>query len=176
MPNSTDPAPFDVIIVLGAAQREDGSPGPAMDRRVRHAVTCLKIGLGNYLMFSGGITKSSVSECETMVSLASELGVQSNRIIPENQSSRTLENAAFCAKILREKNLSRCLLVTDGFHMPRALMTFRAFGVDVEPCPVSAPKTVYTLVSYLRERVARWVYPRRIKKYLEEFPEMTNER
>lgn len=176
MPNFPETAPFDVIVVLGAAQRQDGSPGPAMERRVRYGVKCLLEGRGNYLMLSGGVTTADVSECETMASLATELGAKPGEIIHENRASRTLENAAYCAKILRHKKLSRCLLVTDGFHMPRALMTFRAFGIQVEPAPVSASWSLYTVASYVRELVARQVYPKRIKAYLEIFPENSNER
>lgn len=150
----------------GAAQRADGLPGPALRRRVTEAVRQLQAGAAPLVLFSGGITRAAVPECETMARLARELGVDDSQILCEDRSRRTLDNADYCADLLAQRNLRRCLLVTDRFHMPRALMTFRAFGVQVEPAPVAAPWTVYTLLSYLRERVARWVYPRRIETRL----------
>ena len=167
----TEHTPYDVIIVLGAAQRDDGRPGPAMERRVKYGVDRLQKGLAPWLLLSGGATTSNTAECVTMAAMAADLGVDATQILQENQSTRTLENAAYCARVLRQRQMLRCLLVTDRFHMPRAIMTFRAFGVEVEPAPVIAPWSFYTVASYLRERVARHVYPKRIKAYLEQFPE-----
>ena len=137
-----------------------------MQRRVTEAVRQLHAGAAPLLLFSGGITRSSLPECESMAALAREQGVDDSQILCEDRSSRTLENADYCADFLLQRNLKRCLLVTDRFHMARALMTFRAFGVAVEPAPAAAPWTVYTLASYLRELVARRVYPRRIENHL----------
>jgi len=173
---SPEPTPYDVIIVLGAAQRDDGRPGPAMQRRVTEAVRQLRAGAAPLVLFSGGLTRATVPECESMAELARALGVDDSQILCEDRSSRTLENADYCADLLAQRDLRRCLLVTDGFHMARALMTFRAFGVRVEPAPVTAPWTVYTLASYLREAAARRLYPKRIETHLKRKAEASHAR
>lgn len=155
----------DVIIVLGAAQKPDGAPGPAMERRVRRGVELYHEGKAPRLLMSGGITAFREPESQTMAALASEMGVNPDHVLQENRSRRTLDNAHFCAKILKTRGFRRCILVTDDFHMARALTTFQSFGVAPESYPVRTGWTFYTAVSYVRELVARSVNSRRIHAY-----------
>ena len=159
---------FDVIIVLGAAQNPDGTAGPAMARRVRHGVRCHAEGMASVVLMAGGRTTSKIPECETMAELAQSEGLPSEGIYQEPFSTRTLENAIECQKIMIEKGWRTALLVTDGFHMPRSLYTFRAFGIDVTGNAVPFSPTPYTFVAILRETVARLFYPGTIKRYLAE--------
>jgi uncharacterized SAM-binding protein YcdF (DUF218 family) len=53
----------------------------------------------------------------------------------EDRSRTTAENAAYSAAILKPAGIKRVLLVTSAWHMPRALLAFRAAGLD----PVAAP-------------------------------------
>ena len=167
MPSLSEERTFDVIIVLGAAQNKDGSPGPAMERRVRHGVKLLQEGNGKCLLVSGGCTQLATPECETMAELAIELGATKAQLLLENKSKRTLENAACCLEIIAVKGFKKLLLVTDDFHMPRALATFQAFGLEVTPAPVPVSLTPITLISIARELIARLVYPGRVRQYLD---------
>jgi len=54
----------------------------------------------------------------------------------EEQSRNTWENAELGAAVLRRHGVRRVLLVTDRPHMTRALMCFRAQGLDVEVAPL----------------------------------------
>ncbi len=157
---------FDVIIVLGAAQRKDGSPGPAMVRRMNFALELMAQGVAPVLLLSGGPTSTDVAEAETMRQMALSQNLTDRQLLCELKSTTTLENAENCAALLKHHKRHRCLLVTDHFHMPRAIATFRAFGVDPEAAPVTVPLTGPGCVFYLRERLARLVYPWRIKKHL----------
>lgn len=159
---------YDVIVVLGAAQNRDGSPGPAMERRVRHGAQCLKAGKAPYILMSGGCTKTSVPESQTMAEIALQEGVPMHVIVQENHSTRTIENAIECQRVMRERGWSRALLVTDTFHMPRALQSFRALDLDVTPEPNSVPVSLSTALSYSREWVARALYAQIIRRYLTE--------
>ncbi len=53
----------------------------------------------------------------------------------ETQSRNTAENAERSAAILRAAGVKRVLLVTQAFHMPRAVRLFRAAGLEVVPAP-----------------------------------------
>lgn len=53
----------------------------------------------------------------------------------EPKSRNTAENATESAKLLRAAGVTRILLVTDATHMPRAVRSFSATGLDVVPAP-----------------------------------------
>jgi uncharacterized SAM-binding protein YcdF (DUF218 family) len=81
--------------------------------------------------------------------LASLVGedIAKDRLIYENQSMTTYQNAVFSKLTIAPKPGERWLLITSAIHMPRAMGAFRRVGFPVEPWPVmdrthSAWKTV----------------------------------
>lgn len=121
--------PYDVIVVLGAKPSPDGKGMPAMDRRVRHGVRLFHEGAANFLLMSGGRNGHSTPEAVLMRALAVEEGVPEGSIALESVSTRTLENAFFSKAVMEERGWTRALVVTDRFHLPRALFAFRCFGI-----------------------------------------------
>jgi uncharacterized SAM-binding protein YcdF (DUF218 family) len=72
--------------------------------------------------------------------LEDELGVSVAGL--EDRSSNTWENATMMEPLLREAGIDRVLLVTDAWHMPRAVDAFLRVGLDPVPAPtyfVGAP-------------------------------------
>lgn len=63
-------------------------------------------------------------------------GVPPERIIFENRSRTTYENATETYKLAAPKLEQRWLLVTSAWHMPRSIASFRAAGFNVEAYPV----------------------------------------
>ena len=61
--------------------------------------------------------------------LAVEHGVPEARIIIEDKATRTLENALYTARIMADRGWDRALVVSDPFHLPRALFLFRRLGI-----------------------------------------------
>ena len=53
----------------------------------------------------------------------------------ENKSKNTAENARYSWDILHAENISHILLVTDAWHMRRAVPVFEKQGFDVTPAP-----------------------------------------
>jgi uncharacterized SAM-binding protein YcdF (DUF218 family) len=64
------------------------------------------------------------------------LGVPPGRLIPEDRSRNTVENAVFSKELAAPKEGERWLLVTSAYHMPRAIGAFRRAGFEVEAYPV----------------------------------------
>ncbi|MEL6555323.1 MAG: YdcF family protein, partial [Cyanobacteria bacterium J06621_11] len=60
-------------------------------------------------------------------------------VVQERCSLSTAENAEFTAAILLHRGLSKIILVTDSLHMLRSLLTFKSFGFEVIPYPVTIP-------------------------------------
>jgi uncharacterized SAM-binding protein YcdF (DUF218 family) len=64
-----------------------------------------------------------------------DFGVPAEASLLENLSRTTRENASLTAALLKQRGISRILLVTSALHMERALHLFRATGLQVEPAP-----------------------------------------
>src|SRR5262245_4239060 len=124
------PTAYDVIVVLGAAVWPDGRPSPALQRRVLHAVDLLQRGAAAYLLVTGGVGKYPPAEAEVMQRLAVEQGIPTENMLCENQATSTFASALRCCDILRQRGWWRVLVVTDRYHLPRALFAFRSCGLS----------------------------------------------
>ncbi len=128
---------FDAIVVLGAAVGTGGGPSAALRRRVAEAVRRFEAGQAPVLLLSGGKGGSRPAEAEVMRDLALAAGVPEARLVLETDSRSTLENARCSARIMGARGWSKALVVTDAVHLPRALMAFRALGIDATGAPVT---------------------------------------
>jgi len=91
------------------------------------------------LVFSGGsgdILYEGTTEAVGAKWLFARLGIAPERLVLEDRSRNTAENAAFTRDLLRPEPGERWLVVTSAFHMPRAMGCFRAVGFEVIPWPV----------------------------------------
>ena len=88
------------------------------------------------LVLSGGSIPwlaGDSSEASAMAQFAGDLGVPAERIIEENKSLTTEENAQFTAKLLLPQHIQRIALVTSATHMRRAVLLFTQAGFEVVP-------------------------------------------
>lgn len=156
-----DGAPVTGIVVLGGAVEADTSIGrnqitvnEAGERGIALADLARRYPQAR-LVFSGGSGSNradAVSEAEIVSRFADTLGVPRNRLILEQQSRNTHENAVFSARMVQPKPGERWLLVTSAWHMPRSIGCFRKAGFDVTAYPVDYrtnwPRDAYRLASF----------------------------
>ncbi|TMJ04206.1 MAG: YdcF family protein [Alphaproteobacteria bacterium] len=91
------------------------------------------------IVFSGGsgrIIYDGVTEASLAARLFASFGIAKERIVLEDKSRDTDENARFTRELLQPKPGERWLLVTSAHHMPRSVGVFRAAGFAVEAYPV----------------------------------------
>lgn len=124
----------DVIIVLGAAVWPDG-PSPALRARVDRAVELYNDGRAGALIMSGGLGRWPPAEAEVMAATAVSRGVPESVIALEPDSTNTVENLSYSRDIMRECGWETAFLVSDPFHMKRALIIARDVGVEAYPAP-----------------------------------------
>lgn len=90
--------------------------------------------------FSGRVNPRGWNEAEITTRLFEQQGIDPAAVHFEARSRNTAENARFTAEMVQgavaEGEIRPWLLVTSAFHMPRAVATFRATGLDVLPYPV----------------------------------------
>jgi uncharacterized SAM-binding protein YcdF (DUF218 family) len=73
-------------------------------------------------------------------------------VLVEDQATSTFQSALYCSHIMQQHGWSTALVVTDRYHLPRALLTFRSLGIQALG---SAPPHS----RYSRWRWKRWYYP-----------------
>lgn len=134
----------DVIVVLGGGIADrapdlsgTGAPSDAMLARIVTAVRLQK-RLGVPVIVSGGNAfDGKAAEAPIARRILIDLGVPADRVIPEERSRDTRENAAYTAEIARRAGYRDPVLVTSAFHMRRAAMEFRRAGLAATPCPAA---------------------------------------
>ena len=90
-------------------------------------------------MFTGGsghIEQGRAQEATYARQLLIDMGIPAERMIFEDQSRTTAENARFTRDIVHPKPGETWALVTSAFHMPRSVGVFRKAGWPVLPWPV----------------------------------------
>jgi uncharacterized SAM-binding protein YcdF (DUF218 family) len=142
--NSARGAP-DGIVVLGGAfdttvapVRGEISLNEAAER-MTSAVELARRYPNVRIVFSGGsgqLVYGGGTEAALAARLFENLGVPAGRLITEDRSRDTDENAKFSKAIADPKPGERWLLVTSAHHMPRAIGAFRRAGFPVEAYPV----------------------------------------
>ncbi len=91
------------------------------------------------IVFSGGdahLLLASAAEADFVLPLWESFGIARDRVVLENRSRNTAENASFSKARAEPKSGERWLLVTSALHMPRAIGAFRRAAFPVEAYPV----------------------------------------
>lgn len=125
----------DAIIVLGAAQY-DGRPSPVLQDRLDHALDLYDAGLAERIVVTGGRRPGDrFTEATTGYNYLRQHGVPDDALLKEVQGSSTWESLAASARILRERNLTDVVLVTDGYHAYRVEAIAEDSGLDATVSP-----------------------------------------
>ncbi|MCL4455923.1 MAG: YdcF family protein [Nitrospirae bacterium] len=133
----------DVIILLGAgiygnAPDISGTGVPSEDMLVR-LVTVVRLQKRlniPVIVSSGAISKGEKTEASIGKRFMVDLGVPDNKVIKEEKSRDTIENAKYTAEICEKLGYKKPLLVTSAYHMKRSVMSFEKAGMKVIPFPV----------------------------------------
>lgn len=119
----------DTALVLGAGLRNDGTePSAFLYWRVETAVALYKAGKVERLLMSGGRTDAKHDEPRVMQRVAEQMGVPGRAIV---QDSLGLDTFDSCERAKRVYGVRSVTVVTQGYHLPRAVMSCRYIGLDV---------------------------------------------
>ena len=91
------------------------------------------------LIFSGGSGvpfHQALKESHFVGPVLESWGLEAGRVIYEDRSRNTTENAEFSRDIAHPIPGETWILITSAFHMPRAVGCFRRVGWNVVPYPV----------------------------------------
>lgn len=155
----------DAIVCLGAGMDPDGTLHAPSLRRAETCATLYLAGVAPQVHFSGGRNLSEgplterPSAADGMAAHAMSFGVPLSAITRETSSLSTLQNALFSQKALADT--TSIVIVTEGFHLPRAAASFYAMGSRGIHLAMSEPVRLNTdgspnLHILAREAVAVW--------------------
>lgn len=116
-----------LAIVFGAGLRRDGTPTPILRDRVETAASLYFSGRVEKLLMSGDNSVLNYNEPEAMRQYALSLGVPDEAIAMDYAGRRTYDTCYRAKTIFGVKS---ALLVTQKFHLPRALFLCNALGLD----------------------------------------------
>jgi uncharacterized SAM-binding protein YcdF (DUF218 family) len=152
----------DAIVVLGAAQY-NGRPSAIYRARLEHAVDLYDGGVAPLLVFTGGREEGDqFSEGGSGARWALEQGIPASAVLAEERSRTTYQNLAGAKRVLQRRapdgRRPRIVIVSDPFHMFRAVKQAADLGLDAYPSPtrtspLSASRVKLT-ESVLREDLA----------------------
>ena len=117
-----------VAIVFGARIYPDGRVSSMLGDRVETAVQLYHAGKVDKLLLSGDNRFEEYDEPGRMMDFALARGVPAEDIQPDYAGRRTYDT---CYRAREVFSLTSAVLVTQEFHLPRALFTCERLGLDV---------------------------------------------
>jgi uncharacterized SAM-binding protein YcdF (DUF218 family) len=140
------PGQVDVIVVLGGGVQPSDHflvSSAVTSSTLRRCISAVEVyrKCGEVpIVCCGGPTSlgySKLSEAEAMRDCLVSMQVPKERIILEQKSRNTRENAMYALEVLQRHSLKHAALITSARHMNRAVSCFRVVGLDVAPLPCS---------------------------------------
>ncbi|HEX7555491.1 MAG TPA: YdcF family protein, partial [Leptolinea sp.] len=132
------------IVVLGGGTESLQPPRTAVEvngagDRMIHAADLYHKGLAPLVLLSGGnitwMDATADSPASDMRQIMLKLGVSDADMILQTKSQNTYEDAYYSSAILKNKGITKILLVTSAMHMPRSVALFQKQGLEVIPSP-----------------------------------------
>ena len=118
------------IVVLGFQLHPDGSMAEELRGRCETALRCAEKYPKALIAVTGGGTawqNPNATEAGVMAAWLTEHGVDASRILVEDESRTTADNAVFTSALLRERHpeVKSLAIVTSDYHMPLGVLLFQ---------------------------------------------------
>lgn len=138
---------LDYIIVLGCQVKKE-RPSKALTERLDTALEYLEENPNTKAILSGGQgTGEDITEAECMRRYLENAGVDSSRLLMEDQSTTTAENLLYSQKYL-DTGSDTVGIVTNNFHVYRSIRIAKKAGY-VNVCGIAAPSRSVLQLHYL---------------------------
>ena len=142
LPENVPEAP--VALVLGAGLNRDGTVGVVLRDRVETAAALYYSGKVEKLLMSGDNSSQFYNEPGAMQNYALTLGIPEEDIVLDYAGRRTYDSCYRARAIFGVESL---IVVTQAFHLPRAIFLCNAFDIAVSG--VSADDANYNRRGYI---------------------------
>ena len=145
----------DVIIVLGAQVKADGTPSVALERRLTAALESYRADRQLIIVCGAQGGNEPRAEGDVMRDWLIEKGVPQEDVVAETASFNTRENLTYAKAIMEHRGLEQALVVTSDYHVARALALCRQVGISAVG-KGSPSKPEYFIKNHFREGLS-WI-------------------
>lgn len=142
--------PIEAIVVLGSLV-EDGQPLPVVKERLDTAVNLYEKGLSRRIIVSGHGGIEPTSEVQVMKNYLMEQGIPSYRIFIDHDGQSTYRSMLSLKEVF---NLENVIIVSQKYHLPRAIFLGRQNGIEAYGYPAVQQKKT-SAYQQVREYFAR---------------------
>lgn len=154
----TPDAGYDCILILGAGVHEDGTPSFMLRDRLERGLELYEAGVSEKIIVSGDHGTKGYDEVNVMKNYLIDAGVPSEDIFMDHAGFSTYESIYRAREIFC---VQRIVIVTQKYHLYRALYISDAFEIDAVGVPAAEVRYYGQLYRDAREILARakdWVY------------------
>ncbi len=124
---AADVPKHEVAIVFGAGVYPDGTPTPFLESRLFAAITLFKTGKARVLLVSGDNRTTHYDEPTAMKKFVVAHEVPARAVVEDYAGYDTYDT---CYRAHNIFGVNSAILVTHGYHLPRALLTCNDLGVN----------------------------------------------
>ena len=151
--DADDVPPTDVAIVLGAGLQPDGTPSTYLRGRLEAARELYTQGTVKVILVSGDSSREGYDEPTAMRDWLVGHGVPSDRVVLDYAGFDTHDT---CVRAHDVFGVTSAVVITQDFHLPRALFSCSEAGVAVVGLEVSSASAepFMTILYRLREAPA----------------------
>ncbi len=116
----------DVAIVFGAGVYQDGTPTPFLESRLLAGIKLYDAGKARVLVMSGDNRTTHYNEPAAMKRYAVTHGVPARAVVLDYAGYDTYDT---CYRVHNLFGVDSAILVTHGYHLPRAMLTCNSLGI-----------------------------------------------
>lgn len=131
-------APQVLIVIFGAAVRADGQPSAALARRIDYGLAAARGDPSAQVLCSGAAGRVGPSEASVMAERLAAGGIARRRLILDEASRDTLQSVVAALRLITRGGYARCVVCSDGYHLPRIRLLLAAVGVPTKGAPIRA--------------------------------------
>jgi vancomycin permeability regulator SanA len=150
---------YDAGVILGAAVWSGDRPSPVLRERINTGYDLLDNGTVQFLVLTGSNAPGELSEAEVARNELLKRGADPTRIVIETRTRSTVEQVMFIRNQLLKQGWRSFLIISDQFHLTRALEICDFNGIDAQGVSSESPLGPQNLALYhVRESVALVLY------------------
>lgn len=150
-----------IAIVFGAGIKNNGTPSDMLKDRLLTVTELYNLGVIDKILVSGDNRFENYNEPEVMYQFLVDQGIPTENIVRDYAGRRTYDT---CMRAKTLWGVDHALLISQGYHLPRAIFTCHALGI--KSTGYSATLQPYVGESWFKAREVLALYVSVLDVYL----------